>query len=281
MIHSIVERLESGYKRREIADVINDGEFQGLVSAFRSSTHKMCTENATFAFWSTYLSMVENVLLLTRATRTGNWDLHLSIIKRILPWTFAYDRPNYARYLSAYYLEMCDLPKTHPSAYAAFSSGEFAVQRQDRYGFSQVECDMCIEQTCNRDAKTKGGLIGFTTNHGAVLRWLLTQHRCSAITNECKAMAGKEDEARLRKDLDQSRIERDEKDVEAIVSTIRSMVNPFNVEGTDLLHLTSGVVASEKVKSDLLRAEEVDISSFSSFCKERLQKESDAFFEPI
>ena len=191
VIHSIVERLELGYKRREIADVINDGEFQGLVSAFRSFTHKMCTENATFAFWSTYLSMVENVLLLTRATRTGNWDLHISIIKRILPWMFAYDRPNYARYLSAYYLEMCDLPKTHPSAYAAFSSGEFAVQRQDRYGFSQVECDMCIEQTCNRDAKTKGGLIGFTSNHGAVLRWLLTQHRCSAITNECKAMAEK------------------------------------------------------------------------------------------
>ena len=92
---------------------------------------------------------------------------------------------------------------------------------------------------------------------------------------------GKEDEVRLRKDLDQSRIERDEKDVEAIVSTIRSMVNPFNVEGTDLLHLSSGVVASEEVKGDLLGAEEVGISSFSSFCKERLQKESDAFFEPI
>jgi hypothetical protein len=30
------------------------------------------------------------------------------------------------------------------------------VQRQKLYGFSGTTCDQTIEQTCNRDAKTKG-----------------------------------------------------------------------------------------------------------------------------
>ena len=32
----------------------------------------------------------------------------------------------------------------------------WTVQRQKRYGFSGTACDQTIEQTCNRDAKTKG-----------------------------------------------------------------------------------------------------------------------------
>ncbi len=142
---------------------------------------------------------------------------------------------------------------TYFSAYVALADGEFAVQSQEEYGFAQIECDMCIEQTCNKDAHTTG-LIGFSTNHGAVIRWLFTQHECSAITNKCKEMAGKESQARSRKDLDQTRARCDEQDVEAVGNTIRSMVNPFEVEGNESIHLSSGVVASNKIQQDLLEA---------------------------
>ncbi|PIK44379.1 hypothetical protein BSL78_18773 [Apostichopus japonicus] len=280
-INDILTKLKSGFHKKEVSSIVSSNDFQSVVSSFQDFLAKMNKESPTFAFWSSYVNMVENVLLLTRATRTGNWQLHLSIIRRILPWMFAYDRPNYSRYLSAYYLEMCDLQTTHPLAYDALSSGEFAVQRQEGHGFAQVECDICIEQTVNRDAKTKGGLVGFTTNHGAVLRWLLTQHQCSAITNECKAMTAKKGQARIRKDLDQSRIEHDEKDVESIVSIVRNMVNPFDVEGDNLLHLSSGVVASDKVKHDLMQAEEIGVTKFTAFCRNNLQKESTSFYDPI
>jgi hypothetical protein len=33
----------------------------------------------------------------------------------------------------------------------------WTVQRQQNHGFSSVACDMTIEQTLNRDSKTKGG----------------------------------------------------------------------------------------------------------------------------
>lgn len=69
-------------------------------------------------------------------------------------------------------------------------STNFSVQRQNTYGFSAVACDQTIEQTANRDSKTKGGLIGFTMNRASVHRWLLSQSERAAITAQCKSMAG-------------------------------------------------------------------------------------------
>lgn len=147
--------------------------------------------------------------MFIRATREVNWNLHLKTFRSMLPWFFICDRINYARYGSAYLLEMNAIDYTHPglpknncnSIYlnavliffclldiAAELRTSFAVQRQSKYGFSAVSCDQTIEQTINRDSKTKGGLVGFTLNRSAVHRWLLAQSERAAITNKCKDM---------------------------------------------------------------------------------------------
>ena len=86
---------------------------------------------------------------------------------------------------------------------------DFVVQRQDRYEFAQIACDMAIEQTCNCDSKTKGGMKGLTLKKGAVNRWLLSHHKRATIMKEWKFMAGKDQEERVRKDLHKAMIERD------------------------------------------------------------------------
>ena len=52
--------------------------------------------------------------MFIRATRQVNWDLHLAAFRAMLPWFFICDRVNYARYGSAYLLEMTALENTHP-----------------------------------------------------------------------------------------------------------------------------------------------------------------------
>jgi len=42
-----------------------------------------------------YLDMVEILLEMIRASREGNWPLHLHAI-RMIPWCAAYDKVNYA-----------------------------------------------------------------------------------------------------------------------------------------------------------------------------------------
>ena len=45
-------------------------------------------------FWISYLDMTEILLGLLRASREGNWEPHLSSIRKMLPWCFAYDNIN-------------------------------------------------------------------------------------------------------------------------------------------------------------------------------------------
>ena len=66
----------------------------------------------------------------------------------------------------------------------------WTVQRQERYGFSSIACDQTIEQTLNRDSKTKGGVTGFTLNRAALHRWIAGQAERGSIMSQCKDMAG-------------------------------------------------------------------------------------------
>lgn len=73
---------------------------------------------------------------------------------------------------------------------------QWTVQRQQNYGFSSIAADQTIEQTCNRDSKTKGGIVGLTKNRGAINRWILAQADRSAVTRKCQLMAGVAEEQR-------------------------------------------------------------------------------------
>jgi hypothetical protein len=59
------------------------------------------------------------------------------------------------------------------------------------------------------------------------------------------------------------------------------MVNPFREEETELLHLSSGIVADEAVSTDLLQAKEVGEKACQEFCTARLQTKSVGFSEPL
>ena len=117
-----------------------------------------------FSFWSSYLSMVKLFPALTRATKDADRLLHLECVRQMLPWMYANDRTNYARYLTMYWCEMSRLEETHPAAYEELCRGEFVVQQNEGNGFAQVASDQAIEQSFNRHTKTKSGIVGFSLN---------------------------------------------------------------------------------------------------------------------
>ena len=111
------------------------------------------------AFWSNFrlpqqwrfISLldviVENVLLclLHGSCDEGNLNLHLSAIRTMIPWCFAYDKVDYARYLSVYYAEMTNLP---PCVYEAFKN---AVQISSNNSVGRIPVDQITEVTVNKD----------------------------------------------------------------------------------------------------------------------------------
>ena len=135
---------------------------------------------------------------------------------------------------------------------------------------------MAREQTCNRDSKTKGGMNGLTLKKGDV-----NHHQRAAIMKECKFMAGKDQEGKARKDLDKTRIERDEQDLQNLVATIQAMVNPFEYKGEGLISISSGCVASKDTRDHLIAVYSIGHNGAKSFVEDRMTSETDKIFNPI
>ena len=80
--------------------VVNSNEYDRVIKIFAEYKLKISTGNLQ-SFWISYLTMVELLLCLIYAQRTGDWQLHIQCIEKVIPWAFAYDRQNYSRYFTA------------------------------------------------------------------------------------------------------------------------------------------------------------------------------------
>lgn len=122
---------------------------------------------------------------------------------------------------------------------------------------------------------------GFTLNKGAVHRWVLTQHERSLIVSECEKMACSTGCPRKKKDLDLSRVKRDEEDVKNVMSALENMINPFKQMDHVLVNIASGRVATPEVADDLLNSKEKGNDDLLLFCSERLSSNREDFYAPL
>lgn len=257
-----------------------------LLDEFRSEAK---SKSKLFAFWDQYMTMVMYMLQFIKAERTANWDLHLASTAALMPYFYAMDRINYARWLPVYLADMYSLQENHPEVYAEFKNGNHSVCRSQQ-PFCQVWSDMALEQSINLDTKSKGGLVGMTKNDDAVNRWFLTSHERAAITRSMKEMCNLEDDrVGSHKESSTKRITRDEKDVESLVQRFTSdmMMNPFTLsdeESADtepLINIATGVVLPDKVADCLINSADIGQSHMLDFVSSRLNSNKVSFWEPL
>ena len=100
----LLKCLQSSFPSQKYADLLEESAFQALLKRYKAFVQEQ-SNDVTFAFWSSYLEMVEDILLFIRTTREGNWSLHLASVRALLPWMFEYDRINCSWYLPVYGLK--------------------------------------------------------------------------------------------------------------------------------------------------------------------------------
>ena len=132
-------------------------------------------------FWMSYIDIVEVLFNMIRASRQAYWQLHLASIRTLIPWCFAYDRLNYARYLPAYYAEMKNLEEHNQEVHNYLTAGGFSVQLGPDNPFGRIPVDQTIEETVNKDTQTAGGTKGFSLKAGTISRYYLTAEYRSAF----------------------------------------------------------------------------------------------------
>lgn len=90
----------------------------------------------------------------------------------MLPWFFATNHPNYARWLPVHLRDMCVLQKTASFQEAAFQEGLFTVNKTAQR-FSALAIDHAHEQN---NAIVKG--------EGALRRWMFSGPEIARMVNE-------------------------------------------------------------------------------------------------
>ena len=238
---------------------------------------KSNSENGTIMFWNQYIDMVCILLRYIRAERDGIWQLHLTSLAEMLPFFHAFDHTNYVRWVPVYLADMHRLPETAPAVYEQFAIGNFAV-KGSKGRFNQVWSDLKLEQSLNRYSKTSGCLIGITGNQNAVDRWHITGGDLAKVLENIRHMCGL---SNVHKEAGQSRLQRDEKDMQKLANHILSFCNPFTVTGPQIVNIVTGVVANTDVTSSLLSATSRGKNLVKQFVAYRLKTNLVDFFHPL
>ena len=140
----------------------SESSFEQLFNSYLNLRIKLGSSNFSLQrFWLSYLEVRELLLSLIYSVRLGKWDLLLECIRSIIPFTFADDHINYARYFLALLGEMLSLEDYYPDIYERFKAGEFSAQLSDESSFSRCKTDKVIEMTLNKDTKTPVVQLGF------------------------------------------------------------------------------------------------------------------------
>ena len=124
-----------------------------------------------------------NILkLFIGAERTGNPNLYLVAVGKMLNVFAATCHFNYVKSARLYLQMMLELPSFHPWLYNnLFSNGYHTVRRNDRY-WTGLWTDLTIEQVMMRTIKSRSGLTrGRGMGESIRILWIYSMHRCSQV----------------------------------------------------------------------------------------------------
>ena len=289
MLHELLARQETLIEELKLAispvgytNLLQHDDFKTWHEAFQVFMTNLREKGSDLVkFWLSYLEICELVLNLIYAPRTGNWTLYLSCIEEVIPWCFAYDRQNYARYLIPFLNDMLRLPSSMPEVYNAFLNGEFSVQMGEANPIGRNKADKTIENTINRDCKTGGGYIGFSANCAATQRCVLNVSRRGTYRKLLREHLSIKPPNYVHKELAPGRIKKDIEAVEKRINLLENVfTNPWN--GRDLTSLSTGIEATAEVKDSLLGAKNggfpACLEFISTLCSSSPKLD---FFEPL
>lgn len=248
-----------------------------------------CKSSSLFAFWNEYIEMVWLLLDFIYGDRDANWNLHLEAFTEMLPYDRAFDHLNYFRWGTVYIADMQRLPEVAPRIHKELTENKVhAVSTSSTASsFNSVSPDMALEQTMNRDSKTKGGIVGVSGMQETRDKWALSAHMMAAATTAVKLMSGISTAPTSQKEFGSERLERDEMDVQNIMKCVDTkMRNPFDISEFEedklpLVNIATGTVAPSDVCECLLTARVQGEKAMEEFVQDRLISGKTNFWDPL
>ena len=253
-------------------DDVSTADFDGWCR--RMSKHPQ------FHFWTTTLEIELIILMLVRSFRTSDFPLYIHALQQLLPWFFALDRTNYARWLSIHVQDLLTLPTSLPELLKQFQAGKFTVTKTSN-PFSAMSIDQAHEQT-NKIIKGDGGLFGVTDQSISTQRWLLAAPEIASFIQSYEEQHGMAKTDRKRHHENTSSFEtKFEKDVEALISSIEQLGCPFEDDGEDLVSLGSKLIVESSACETVRNIKDIGTHQYHTYVRERLDTDAKKVMDPI
>ena len=234
-------------------EICNSDVFKRISQVLEKHTSRIA-EFPMGQLWLQYMSMVELLLQFLRAERTGDFNLHLSSLRKMLPYLAAAGHSHYTKSAHVYLTDMLNLEKTHPVVYHQFLSGKFVIRRTDRF-WAGLSTDLVIEQVLMRTLKSTGGLTrGRGMEETQRTRWLLAMPACASVNESMQNLTGTHYcTSEQHKEMSETRKARDSKDTDTVYKFIQDR-NPLD-KSDHLRNIATGVIANSSANPH--KAEEV------------------------
>jgi len=252
-----LEELSTELSYHKVGEFVTKHEFTSFMKLYNEFLAQVRNGKLgkTAPFWLQYVDCVWQLLRFHRAVKENNLEEYMSSMRSLCSLLFSSDHLNYARYLPLYYYQLTMLLSTHPGAQELLSSKGFSVSRSNVPACRNA-LDLTIEQTINRSAKSKGGIIGFSRKPAAYYRWCITRHTRATYlqaTLERAGMASHCDD--VHKSTGTTEIKPGEVGVRKVLEAFDQFQNPFDMDSDrcdSLFCLSSGKPASAEVEDHLL-----------------------------
>ena len=138
-----------------------------------------------FQYWYTALQLELLLLVFLKSLRVADFHLYVNGLSKMLPWFFAMNHSNYARWLPIHLRDMSSLDQMVPLVASEFKRELFTVNKALKR-FSSIAINQAHEQN-NAMVKEEGGAVGLTENTNALRRWMLSGPEMARLVNEFEA----------------------------------------------------------------------------------------------
>ena len=221
-----------------------------------------------FQFWATAMELELSVCVFVRSLREADFAMYLDALTELVPWFYALDHTNYARWIPVHLRDMAGLLMKHPEVNRKFNAGHFTVQKTKRV-FSAIPIDQAHEQN-NACVKGDGGAVGLTEDQGALRRWMVAGPEVARVISEFESAGLQWNEREYVQHHDQTPSVQTTfaKHVRSLVAVIEELGNPFQEEGQDLIVLDTKEIADASVVKTVRTAQKIGQEQFHAFTKE-------------
>ena len=270
----------------EELDIVNNAEVQLLLNRYQQFKEEIRNNKygKTAKFWTVYyLDVITYLHKIHFAVQTNNFDLRLKGQTDVLPFFFALNKQNYARYGSTYVYAMQNLEKTHPGCKQLIKEKGLSVQGQDQYDL-RIPIDQRGEQTVNKDAKTSGGIKYFASDSNSIRKWTLNRPAQALNTKTLYEMADVKHSNDEYKANRPSQILKSEQHVQNVLKVLtEDYINPFDstLDKNSLFNLSSGIPIEDDMAEQILKIKDNGSKLYSAFVSNRLQSSKIKFHDPI